>query len=471
MVYSDFPMPDSYPTFPTRDQVGQYLVEYAQHFDLYPHMRLRHRVLKVKRSPEGKYCVRYERLKETNSEESHPTKFPIGWANAIGWNSPHETEPDSASVSEEMFDLVVVANGHNYRPKLPNFPGMDTCCIPQTHSHWYKNPKGLEGKTVLVVGLGASGLEVAADLSRVAKHVICITRSPFVVRPHFVGRTPIDQVSRNRAIRRLPPSLQKWWSNKRLDANASVGGNANVGLPSQTVLRPDATGGGISTSFLEALREKRLSVISGTISRLEADSVVLSDEKEVSPDAIIYCTGYELDFPFLDASCGVRVTESARVEDLYEHLVHIPSCTEKSTGSLIPSLCFVGLTSFIIPFPLSELQARWIAALVTGRVKLPSSEEMQAHVTLDLDSRIKRGLPLRFAHRTDSVAYCDNIARQIEAFPNMIKMRWPLYLMWCLLMGPAVPYEYRLEGHGRWDGAAEAIMKANVRGVPDWKQY
>jgi cation diffusion facilitator CzcD-associated flavoprotein CzcO len=44
---SDFPMPRSYPEYPSGEQVQAYLASYADHFDVTPHLRLGTEVLSV----------------------------------------------------------------------------------------------------------------------------------------------------------------------------------------------------------------------------------------------------------------------------------------------------------------------------------------------------------------------------------------------------------------------------------------
>jgi thioredoxin reductase len=79
---------------------------------------------------------------------------------------------------------------------------------------------------------------------------------------------------------------------------------------------------------------------------LRSGSVVFEDGVIADDvDAVINCTGYSYDFPFLDSSCGVRVTDGC-VAPLYKQLFHVEH----------PSLVFVGLPSVIIPFPLFDFQ-------------------------------------------------------------------------------------------------------------------
>ena len=60
-----------------------------------------------------------------------------------------------------------------------------------------------------------------------------------------------------------------------------------------------------------------------------------------------------------------------RVFPLYKHLF---------PPAYAPTLSFVGLPWKIVPFPLYELQARWVARLLSGRVQLPSIDDMMVRL-------------------------------------------------------------------------------------------
>lgn len=65
-------------------------------------------------------------------------------------------------------------------------------------------------------------------------------------------------------------------------------------------------------------------------------------------DVIVFCTGYDYDFPFIDESSNLPLTSAnRRVEPLYEQLWH----------AHYPNVAFVGLPHSVVPFPLFELQA------------------------------------------------------------------------------------------------------------------
>ncbi|KAF4531626.1 hypothetical protein B566_EDAN006557 [Ephemera danica] len=128
-------------------------------------------------------------------------------------------------------------------------------------------------------------------------------------------------------------------------------------------------------------------------------------------DAIIFCTGT---FPFLHASCGVRVTERG-VEPLYRHLIHIER----------PSMCFLGLPNHIVPFPLADLQVRYFLRFFDGSKLLPTVAEMKIKTDRELEQRRYEGLiGSRLAHfmGPKQRAYYDLLAEEAEIDPILPSM-------------------------------------------------
>src|SRR5262249_54796024 len=60
---------------------------------------------------------------------------------------------------------VFVATGFDHEPYLPDWPGHDQWPGHLIHSSQYRNPLPYNGKRVLVVGAGSSGMEIAYDLA------------------------------------------------------------------------------------------------------------------------------------------------------------------------------------------------------------------------------------------------------------------------------------------------------------------
>lgn len=74
------------------------------------------------------------------------------------------------------FDAVVVATGRYNAPNIPDIPGLAAWAerFPDQilHSRQYRHPKPFENKTVMIVGAGASGVEIARDLDTHVKKLL-----------------------------------------------------------------------------------------------------------------------------------------------------------------------------------------------------------------------------------------------------------------------------------------------------------
>ncbi|CAA6656182.1 unnamed protein product [Spirodela intermedia] len=120
----------------------------------------------------------------------------------------------------------------------------------------------------------------------------------------------------------------------------------------------------------------------------EDGSVIFRDGTPLTADVILYCTGYEYQFPFLEAGKLISVNDNC-VGPLYKHVFH---------PLWAPWLSFVGITSKAIPFLLIELQSKWVASVLSGGAKLPGKEEMMASVEETYSFMGKSGVPKRHAH-------------------------------------------------------------------------
>lgn len=117
-------MPRSFPKYPARQQVVDYLEGYRATFGLEPHFNQRAR--RVYRDGES-------------------------------WH----VETDERRYRAEN---VIVATGITRVPNIPSWPGLDDYGGDLLHSSKYKNGSPWQGKQVLVVGFGNSACEIAIDL-------------------------------------------------------------------------------------------------------------------------------------------------------------------------------------------------------------------------------------------------------------------------------------------------------------------
>lgn len=186
------------------------------------------------------------------------------------------------------------------------------------------------------------------------------------------------------------------------------------------------------------------------------NGIIFEDETKVTEaDVVIMATGYAWKFDFLED--GIVKLEDNKI-NLYKcmypaHLKH-------------PSLVIIG---FFLPFgpgfPLGEIQTRWAAQVFNGKFLPPSEEEMMADIQKRYEINSKRYVPSdKISIRIDFIQYMDEIASMFGTKPNMWKLLFTdPKLYWALFFGPSLPYQYRLQGPHRWDGARDAILTAYDR--------
>lgn len=146
MAYPSFPFPPSTLLYPPAATVLEYLRSYATHFDLLKHISLRTKVVSV-------------------DWDSSIAKWHVQ-TSTVGSN-------DQGATQTSDFDLVVVANGHYRVPYHPIIPGLPAwkAAGKVMHAAWYRHAE-YKGDTVLVVGRGPSGIDVADEMHAVSRTVI-----------------------------------------------------------------------------------------------------------------------------------------------------------------------------------------------------------------------------------------------------------------------------------------------------------
>ncbi len=339
MAYSDFPMPSSYPDYPHHSQIVDYFETYVDHFGFRDKIRFKTTVEKIEKA----------------DAEGHPG----AWRVTLEGGESH------------LYKAVLIANGHHWAKRLPTFPGhFDGQTL---HAHDYKTFEGLEGKKVLIVGIGNSGVDIASEVCRVAERTYLSTRRSAHILPKYAFGKPIDHFSTPLSSL-FPLLLQRIFFEFLLKVVKGDQARFGVPKPSHHILQAHPT---ISEDLLSLVGHGKLQVVSD-IECLARDGVILKTGRCEPIDVIIYCTGYHICFPFLDPKL-VR-TENNEIR-LYRHVVH-PQHQD---------LYFIGLVQPLgAVMPLAEAQAVWVAQLIKEEVQLPSRANMEQCIKSDLQAMHKR---------------------------------------------------------------------------------
>jgi putative flavoprotein involved in K+ transport len=97
------------------------------------------------------------------------------------------------SIGDYTADHVVIAAGSYHQPKIPPIAARLPESVVQVHSSQYKNPAQLPAdRSILVVGTGQSGCQIAEDLHLAGKQVhLCVGGAPRSPR-RYRGKDVVD---------------------------------------------------------------------------------------------------------------------------------------------------------------------------------------------------------------------------------------------------------------------------------------
>lgn len=342
--YADFPMPDSYPLYPRHSQVAAYLRSFADRAGLRDHVELRTEVVSVDQDADGMWRV-------------------------------VSRDADGAMASRR-FEQVIVASGHHTDPALPDpLPaGSESFTGTILHSLDYRDGGDFAGRRVVVVGLGASAVDIAADLSRhAAETVLSVRRGLHIVPKQLYGKS-LDEIAEAPWWNEMSFAERRKWAEEAL--LVARGRLADYGLP-----EPDhpvfSSATTLSDEILSRIRHGAVTP-KPAIASFDGDEVVFTDGTRVAADAVVYCTGFRMTFPFLPAGCPVAADGSV---ELYRRVVPADR----------PGLYFVGLVRPVGAITrLVEAQAQWVARIIDGEAELPAAAEMREEIGTYLAAIVER---------------------------------------------------------------------------------
>ena len=245
-------LPTSYPRYPSRQQVVDYLDIYARTFAIEPRLN--------------------QRVVSAQHQGSH-------------WQI--ETQ-DTVYRGQSL----VVAAGYNREPQRPTWPGQERFTGRIVHSAEYANGAPFKGQRVLVVGLGNSGGELAIDLWEHGAQPTLAVRSPVNVIPREVFGVPF--LTMGILQRSLPPRLAD-----ALNApvtRAIIGDLTRYGLrkPAQgpvTQIRETGRVPFIDVGTIKLIKGGQVKVREG-ISHFTEEGVMFTNGIQEPFDAIVLATGF-----------------------------------------------------------------------------------------------------------------------------------------------------------------------------------
>ncbi|MBK8007449.1 MAG: NAD(P)-binding domain-containing protein [Rhizobiales bacterium] len=321
-AFSDFPMPQEWPAYPSRIQIEEYFKNYAKHFGLYPLIRFNDGVAKLERS-------------------------------GSGWRATF----DKGETRD--YEAVVIANGHLSDPLLPNVPGNFSGTV--MHAKEYKSPEIFDGKRVLICGMGNTGCDIVVDAIHRAKSVLWSVRGGNHFVPKFIAGKPADVRNHNTKL-----VLPKWLRSMLHEPAARLlaGPPERFGLPKPTHRLYDRTP--IVNSLVLLHLGQGDAAVHKPIKSVEGSTVIFEDDKRDEADIIVFATGYKITFPFLGELSPLNWQPQFGAPRLYMNVF-----PPEDNGLFVAGL----LEGAGVGWPGRALQTDLIAAYLKARKEKPAAAQ------------------------------------------------------------------------------------------------
>jgi cation diffusion facilitator CzcD-associated flavoprotein CzcO len=366
LQFEDFPVPDDWPDFPSHRLMHDYFRAYVDEFGL------RDRI---------EFGVGVDSARRTES----------GWDVTL-----------STGETRSYTDLAV-ANGHHWKPRLPDYPGSFDGVLMHSHSYLSPfEPVEIRGKTVIVVGMGNSAMDIASELSApwMASRLYVSARRGVWVLPKYRNGQPADKVM-------APPDIPKdvALAASRELIRGLVGNMSDYGLP-EPDHEPLSAHPSVSADFLTKAGSGDIHMLP-EIARLDGRTVCLADGSSLEADVIICATGYEMSFPFFDPADVELHPDSEHRYPLFKRMIR-PG---------VDHLFFMGLAqSSPTIVNLAEQQSKLLVRLLEGTYVLPSVEEQERIMRDDEAFHLGQYYAApRHTIQIDFGRYCVDLHEEIEA--------------------------------------------------------
>ncbi|MBL7713791.1 MAG: NAD(P)-binding domain-containing protein [Chitinophagaceae bacterium] len=253
MEFPEYPMPESYPDFPSQNQVCRYFIDYAHHFDLYGNIMFRKKVVQVLPVAENLWQVSF------------------------------------ADGEEKKYTGVLICNGHHWCRRHP------ACAASFTgeyfHSKDYNSPEQLVNKKTLVIGAGNSACDIVCESARVgAGAFLSMRRSVWIFPKTFMGK-PLGRIK----LGWVPPFLEKFLIHALIRCTFGKHAQYKLDKPAHGFFDRHPT---VSEELPYYLRHGRVTLKPDVLTIVDQE-ITFTDGTKEQFDLIVAATGFDLAFPFL----------------------------------------------------------------------------------------------------------------------------------------------------------------------------
>jgi dimethylaniline monooxygenase (N-oxide forming) len=414
--FSDYPMPQSYPEWPTGEQVNRYLQSYAQFFGVTEKIQFKTEVIRVERTP------------STSSK----------WLVTAGL-----TAHNSLVIEKFYFDIVLICNGTCHTPNLPDFPGVDRFTNSGgtiLHSSQFNDLSLIKDKRLVVVGFEKSATDIATlAVNQASDCTLIFRQASWKVPRYFLGAINIKNLMLTRfgemwfryhkleGIEKIlhtvgKPIVWAFWRIMERIFRIQFRLDACKMVPEKPIEEMMTCTLSVATrGFYKYVLQDKIHAKKSQNIEFSKDSITLESGEKIPADIVILGTGFRQSIPFLEENYQKHIVDRNGVFHLYRNLIH-PD---------VPQIGFVGYNNSLSCMMSAELGSRWLVEYFKGNLTLPSRSKMLEAIYTNLEWRYReraRGLfsgtcvlPFTFHYFDDLMNDLGVRVRQNGSLPEIVK--------------------------------------------------
>ena len=256
-----YPMPADYPDYPSWRQIRDYIRDFAEKFDL---------------------------------------KRRVNFGISIVDAQPIDNDQWRVQLSDgrtEIYEGLINATGVTWHANRPHIEGEERFKGEIIHSVQYRDAKEFDGKRVLIVGAGNSGVDIASDAATHASQAYLSVRRGYRFIPKYIFGLPTDALISGKIA---PPKGVSIGTDTTKMIDTLIGDLTRYGLPA-----PDhdllASHPIMNTQVLHHLGHGDL-IAKPDVQSIDETGANFKDGSHVDLDMIVLATGYSYSVPYLEQS-------------------------------------------------------------------------------------------------------------------------------------------------------------------------
>lgn len=215
----------------------------------------------------------------------------------------------------QTFDVVIMATGQLSRPKMPVVEGLDSFTGDSFHSAQWRSDVDLRGKTVAVVGSGASAVQLVPAIADEVAELTVVQRSPNWVMwksRRVPGKFQTAMMRRSALLRKLHHNvlflayesryplvlrladpvrlLSQWWLIRTIRKNMPDPVEAAAAVPDYKLMCNRLL---LSNEWYPTLGREDVHLVGSAVTKVDPTGLVTADGRHIDADVIVWCTGFK----------------------------------------------------------------------------------------------------------------------------------------------------------------------------------